>query len=65
MNRQFERADMLHAANNCRQILDVFARRLERARKRLDDGDAQGCAQLLDQLQDMLPEAARTISFDD
>lgn len=65
MDHQFDRADMLHAANNCRQMLDIFERRLQRARQRLDDGDAQGCADLLQQLQQMLPEASRTISFDD
>lgn len=64
MNRTTEHADLLHAANNCAQMLQALDRRLEQALVALDDGNLEDCRETLAFVKQALPEAIASISHD-
>ena len=58
-------AQLLHSANNCRQMLAAVDRKLAEALQHVYDGDIAQCRDMLEELSRALPEAMAIIEFEE
>lgn len=56
---------LLHSANNCRQMLKAVDRKLAEALQHVYDGDIAQCQTLLEELSEALPQAMAIIEFEE
>ena len=56
---------LLHSANNCRQMLRAVDRKLADALQHVYDGDVAQCQSLLEELSESLPQAMAIIEIEE
>ena len=56
--------ELRHAANNCRQMLQVLERKLADAEQSLRDGEHERCGQILSFLREAVPEMIAALDPD-
>ncbi len=63
-NRAGDAEELRHAANNCRQMLQVLERRVADAEQSLRNGEHERCSQILSFLREAFPEVISALDPD-
>ena len=64
MDEMDERADLIHAARNCTQMLYAMDRRMKKVSELLEQGDLDAARSDLAMLEDAIPQAIAIIDHD-